>query len=102
MQPTDSWAQDWFQVDLGIELTSKIRKKNIKDWEEQLNETKVSQHLQVTVMWKADSLFPFTVLSATCVLTSISITHSINRGSVVATKIEPILSPEYLIWRGTA
>ena len=58
MQPTDSWAQDWFQVDLGIELTSKIPKKNIKDWEEQLNETKVSQHLQVTVMWKADSFFP--------------------------------------------
>ena len=31
MQPTDSWAQDWFQEDLGIELTSTIKKKTLKN-----------------------------------------------------------------------
>ena len=45
---------------------------------------------------------PSTVFSAACVLTSISITHSINRESVVFTKVLPILSPEYLRCRETA
>ena len=106
----------------------KKEKKNVRKWEEQLKETKLSQRLLV----KGESLkrtteneksnrakirqwmftrdcnmeswftFPFTVFSAACVLTSISITHSINCESVVVTKIHPILSPEYLRCRETA
>ena len=45
---------------------------------------------------------PSNVFSATCVLTSISKSYSINRENVVVTKIQPILSPEYLRWRETA
>ena len=45
---------------------------------------------------------PSNVFSAAFVSTSISITHSINRESIVVTKIHPILSPEYLRCRETA
>ena len=37
---------------------AKVRRKDIRKWEEQHKETKVSQHLPVTVIWKADSFFP--------------------------------------------
>ena len=46
--------------------------------------------------------FPFTVLSAAFILTSIFITHSINCESVLVTAINPILSPKYLRCRETA
>ena len=51
---------------------------------------------------KSCFIFPFTVFSAACVLTSIAVTHSINRESVFVTNILPILSPEYLRCRETA
>ena len=51
---------------------------------------------------KSCFIFPFTVFSATCVLTSITITQSINCESVVVTEIHPVFSPEYLRCRETA
>ena len=52
---------------------------------------------------KSCFIFPFTVVSAACVLTSISISDSINRESVVVViKNHPIFSPEYFRYRETA
>ena len=37
---------------------AKVWEKNIRKWEEQQKETKVSQHLPVPIVWKANSFFP--------------------------------------------
>ena len=37
---------------------AKVCEKNIRKWEDQQMETKVSQHLPVPVIWKTNSFFP--------------------------------------------
>ena len=64
--------------------------------------TKVKSTFTCDCNMKSYFTVPSTVVSAACVLTSISITHPIYRESVVVTKILPILSPEYLRCRETA
>ena len=78
------------------------QKKNYK-WEENLRETDWSNStFTCDCNMKSWFIFPFSVVSAALIYTSISKSYSINRENVVVTKIEPILSPEYLRCREAA
>ena len=113
------YVTDWF---LSSGLISggpgyRINKQNSKKGKRMTKTKKIKKHYKMrreskgnktkstfTYDCNMESWFnvPFTVFSATSVLTSISKSYSINRENVVVTKIQPILSPEYLWWREAA
>ena len=114
----DLYVTDWFLSSglisggPGHRKNSKVQVKNGERYEKKGKKTQKIR--RATKGNKSRSTFtcdcqmkswfnvPSNVFSAAFVSTSISITHSINRESIVVTKIHPILSPEYLRCRETA
>ena len=111
------YVTDWFLSSVLISggpghRIQKYNSKKVKVWKKKKKKrqkirrategNKIKSTFTCDCNMKSWFIFPFTVVSAACVLTSISITHSINCESVVVTEIHPILSPEYLRCRETA
>ena len=112
------YVTDWFLSSVLISggpghRIQKYNSKKVKVWKKKKKKkrqkirrategNKIKSTFTCDCNMKSWFTFLFNVVSDAYVLTSISITHSINCQSVVVTKIHSILTPEYLRCREAA